>query len=283
LQPRVQQRACRVRTDVGSKRDRAVSSCMSSPVGIGRPVIVDPAIRRGSRNPAWHRTARRGAVRPHIGVDAVMDRPAGTGRGGTPIPMPSAGVNRCFSKRGGRDRERALAAGARPRRACPVRRGATADTSRRLRRRRDLPPGPRSSHLLIRDRGAPEAHRARHRTTAHDPAAHEPAEPGRGPCASPGDRGPRDTESSVSDRPSAKRHDASPRTSGAGSRKPAPLHWEAVLPSPPPDRDSHAADPRIAAVERQLLRDVEHVDGLDSGIGSDELRGPRHRLVVDAS
>jgi len=33
----------------------------------------------------------------------------------------------------------------------------------------------------------------------------------------------------------------------------APLHWEAVLPSPPPDRDSHAADPRIAAVERQLL------------------------------
>ena len=125
-----------------------------------------------------------------------------------------------FSKRGGRDRERALAAGARPRRACPVRRGATADTSRRLRRRRDLPPGPRSSHLLIRDRGAPEAHRARHRTTAHDPAAHEPAEPGRGPCASPGDRGPRDTESSVSDRPSAKRHDASPRTSGAGSPKP---------------------------------------------------------------
>ncbi len=101
MQPRVQQRACRVRTDVGSKRDRAVSSCMSSPVGIGRPVIVDPAIRRGSRNPAWHRTARRGAVRPHIGVDAVMDRPAGTGRGGTPNPMPSAGVNRCFQSGAG--------------------------------------------------------------------------------------------------------------------------------------------------------------------------------------
>src|SRR5262245_27829177 len=32
-----------------------------------------------------------------------------------------------------------------------------------------------------------------------------------------------------------------------------PLHWEAVLPSPPPERSSHAADPRIVAVERQLL------------------------------
>ena len=35
-------------------------------------------------------------------------------------------------------------------------------------------------------------------------------------------------------------------------------------------------------VERQLLRDLEHVDGLDRGIRSDQLCGARHRLVVDA-
>ncbi len=31
-----------------------------------------------------------------------------------------------------------------------------------------------------------------------------------------------------------------------------PLHWETVFPSPPPERGSYAADPRIDAAERQL-------------------------------
>jgi sulfotransferase family protein len=32
-----------------------------------------------------------------------------------------------------------------------------------------------------------------------------------------------------------------------------PLQWEVALPSPPPERDSRGTDPRIVAVERQLL------------------------------
>jgi hypothetical protein len=207
----------------------------------------------GETEPGVALSGKTGAVRPRIGVDVAMDRPAGTGRRGTPNPMPSSGMNRRFQSGVG-----GIASELWPRVLDLDERALFAEARRRT-RLEDFAEDETFHQALDRliSSYETEAHLkligrfiARQRTiqllmnrlSLVEDRARRPEIAGqeiRSPLFLTGL--PRSGTTLLH----------ALLAQDPGNR--APLHWEAVLPSPPPDRDSRAADPRIAAVERQLL------------------------------